>query len=155
MTFPQIELRVLDPRLHGWGLPSFQTAAAAAVDLHACLDAPLALDAGAPAHLIPAGIALSIADPHIAALIVPRSGQGHKRGLVLGNTVGVIDADYQGPILISAWNRNPPGTAPILITPGERIAQMLFIPILRPTFTVTERFSDTTARGAAGFGSTG
>ncbi len=155
MTRPRIELRVLDARLRDWGLPRFQTDMAAAVDLHACLEAPLALAAGAAAVLIPSGIALSIGDAGIAALIVPRSGLGHKKGLVLGNSVGVIDADYQGPVMISAWNRNPAGTAPIDILPGERIAQMLFVPVLRPEFLVTDQFSESTARGAGGFGSTG
>jgi dUTP pyrophosphatase len=152
---PSIELRILDPRLHGWGLPRYQTAHAAGIDLHACLDTPLALSPGDPAQLIPAGFALLIANPHIAALIVPRSGLGHRKGLVLGNSTGVIDADYAGPILISAWNRAPPGTDPIIIAPGDRIAQMLFVPILRPSFTVVDSFSQTTARGDGGFGSTG
>jgi dUTP pyrophosphatase len=152
---PHIELRVLDPRLHDWGLPAHQTDMAAAVDLVACLDGPLTIEAGSPAVLIPSGLAILIGDPHITALIVPRSGMGHKRGLVLGNTVGVIDADYAGPVLISAWNRNAPGTPPIVVAPGERIAQMLFVPILRPHFTIIDSFSRTTARGAGGFGSTG
>ncbi len=152
---PTIELRVLDARLHVWGLPSHQTDMAAAVDLVACLDAPLALEAGGPAVLIASGLSMLIGDPHITALIVPRSGMGHKRGLVLGNSVGVIDADYAGPVLISAWNRNAPGTPPIVVSPGERIAQMLFVPILRPRFTVIDSFSRQTGRGAGGFGSTG
>jgi dUTP pyrophosphatase len=152
---PIIELRVLDPRLHAWGLPAHQTAMAAAVDLHACIDAPLSLPAGGPAVLIPSGLSMLIGDPHITALIVPRSGLGHKKGLVMGNGVGVIDADYAGPVLISAWNRNAAGTDPILIQPGERIAQMLFVPILRPIFNVTDAFSRATARGEGGFGSTG
>lgn len=146
---------VLDARLHDWGLPTYQTEMAAAIDLHACLDAPLSLAAGSPAELIPAGFALLIGDPAVTALIVPRSGMGHRRGLVLGNTVGVIDADYTGPVLISAWNRNPPGTAPIVVTPGERIAQMLFVPVLRPNFQVTTAFAQPTKRGAGCFGSTG
>jgi dUTP pyrophosphatase len=152
---PTIELRVLDPRLHDWGLPAHQTDMAAAIDLHACIEAPLTLEPGTPAVLIPAGLSILIGDPHITALIVPRSGLGHRRGLVLGNSVGVIDADYAGPILISAWNRNALGTAPIVIAPGERIAQMLFVPILRPQFTVIDSFSQITTRGAGGFGSTG
>jgi dUTP pyrophosphatase len=152
---PKIELRVLDPRLHEWGLPAHQTEMAAAIDLHACVEGPLILEAGSAAVLIPAGLAILIGDAHITALIVPRSGTGHRRGLVLGNSVGVIDADYAGPILISAWNRNAPGTEPIVIAPGERIAQMLFVPILRPSFTVTDSFSQLTARGTGGFGSTG
>jgi dUTP pyrophosphatase len=152
---PTIELRVLDPRLHHWGLPAHQTDMAAAVDLVACLDEPLTIEAGSAAVLIPSGLSILIGDPHITALIVPRSGMGHKRGLVLGNSVGVIDADYAGPVLISAWNRNAPGTPPIVVSPGERIAQMLFVPILRPRFTVIDSFSRQTGRGAGGFGSTG
>ncbi len=152
---PTIELLVLDPRLHGWGLPAPQTDMAAAIDLYACVEAPVTLEAGSPAQLIPAGLSILIGDPHVTALIVPRSGMGHRRGLVLGNSVGVIDADYAGPVLISAWNRNAPGTAAIVIAAGERIAQMLFVPILRPIFTVTDSFSQRTSRGAGGFGSTG
>jgi dUTP pyrophosphatase len=128
---------------------------AAGIDLHACIDDTVTLPPGAPARLIPAGIAVHMADAHMAALIVPRSGLGHKKGLVVGNLVGVIDADYLGPIMISAWNRSAPGSAPIVIAPGERIAQMLFVPILRPGFRVVEAFSCSTARGEGGFGSTG
>ena len=152
---PAIELRVLDARLHDWGLPRFQTEGSAGVDLHACVDDVVTLAPGSAALLIPSGVAILIGDPHIAALILPRSGTGHRRGLVLGNSVGVIDADYTGPVLISAWNRNPHGSAPIAIEPGERIAQMLFVPVLHPRFTVTDAFSRTTIRGAGGFGSTG
>lgn len=152
---PPIELRVLDKRLETWGLPRYQSEMAAAVDLHACLDAPLALEPGAPAQLIPAGIAIHIGHPNVAAIILPRSGLGHRKGLVLGNLLGLIDADYQGELLISTWNRNAPGTPPITIDPGERIAQMLFVPVLRPTFTTVETFSAATARQAGGFGSTG
>lgn len=155
MTAPPIELRVLDPRLHQWGLPTYQTALAAAIDLHACVDAPLHLLPGAAAVLVPSGLSMLIGDVNITALIVPRSGLGHRKGLVLGNTVGVIDADYAGPVLISAWNRNAAGTDPIVISPGDRIAQMLFVPILRPAFTVIDSFSRETGRGAGGFGSTG
>jgi dUTP pyrophosphatase len=146
---------VLDPRLHDWGLPRYQSDMAAGIDLHACIDDTVTLPPGAPARLIPAGIAVHMADAHMAALIVPRSGLGHKKGLVVGNLVGVIDADYLGPIMISAWNRSAPGSAPIVIAPGERIAQMLFVPILRPGFRVVEAFSCSTARGEGGFGSTG
>jgi dUTP pyrophosphatase len=150
-----IEVVVLDARLHAWGLPRYQSEMAAAIDLHACLDETLSLPPGAPAQLIPAGLAVHMADPHMAALIVPRSGLGHKKGLVVGNLVGVIDADYLGPIMVSAWNRNPPGSDPLMIAPGERIAQMLFVPILRPGFRVVEAFSRSTSRGEGGFGSTG
>jgi dUTP pyrophosphatase len=151
----EIEVVVLDPRLHDWGLPRYQSDMAAGIDLHACIDDTVTLPPGAPARLIPAGIAVHMADAHMAALIVPRSGLGHKKGLVVGNLVGVIDADYLGPIMISAWNRSAPGSAPIVIAPGERIAQMLFVPILRPGFRVVEAFSCSTARGEGGFGSTG
>jgi dUTP pyrophosphatase len=103
----KIELRILDPRLPGWGFPRRGSNLAAGLDLHACLDRPLILQPQAPAVLISAGIAFHIGDPEWCALVLPRSGLGHKQGLVLGNTVGVIDADYEGPCLISAWNRNP------------------------------------------------
>ncbi len=149
-----IEVCVLDARLHEWGLPAYQSDHAAAIDLHACLDAPLELVAGAPAVLIPAGFALHIADPAVAALILPRSGLGHKKGLVLGNTAGLIDPDYTGPILVSAWNRNAAG-APIVLQPGERFAQMMFVPVIRPSLHRVEAFSMVSKRGIGGFGSTG
>lgn len=149
-----VELLVLDQRLHEWGLPAYQSASAAAVDLHACLDAPLDIAAGAPAALIPAGFAVHINDPGIAALVLPRSGLGHRKGLVLGNLVGLIDPDYTGPIMVSAWNRNVDGP-PIVLVPGERFAQMMFVPIVRPTLVAVDAFSADSARGAGGFGSTG
>jgi dUTP pyrophosphatase len=155
MGNPVIELKLLDQRLRQWGLPRYQTGQAAAIDLHACLDAPLELPPGAPPALVSSGIALHMADGGMAALVLPRSGLGHKKGLVLGNLVGLIDADYTGPILVSAWNRNPPGSEPITIAPGERFAQMVFVPILRPDFAVVEEFSIDSSRGAGGFGSTG
>ncbi|GGE07615.1 deoxyuridine 5'-triphosphate nucleotidohydrolase [Gemmobacter megaterium] len=150
-----MQIKVLDPRLQHWGLPAYQTAGAAAVDLFACIDAPLRIAPQTPAVLVRSGIALSFGDFSFAALVLPRSGAGHKRGLVMGNTVGLIDPDYTGEILISAWNRNGPGTDPIVIEPGERIAQMIFVPVVRPDFTVVTEFSEQTARGAGGFGSTG
>jgi dUTP pyrophosphatase len=152
---PHIEVKIIDPRLNNWGLPNYQSAMAAAIDLYACIDQPLSLKAGDPAQLISAGIAIHMANPHMVALIAPRSGSGHKKGLVLGNSVGVIDADYSGTIFISAWNRSAPGTDPIVIEPGERIAQMIFVPILRPVFDTVENFSTDSERGAGGFGSTG
>ena len=152
---PSVAVKILDPRLLDWGLPAYQSAMAAAIDLHACIDAPLALAPLSPAHLIPSGIAIHMADPHMAALIVPRSGLGHKKGLVVGNLVGVIDADYMGPIMVSAWNRSAAGTDPIVIAPGDRIAQLIFVPILRPTLEVVDDFAQATARGEGGFGSTG
>ena len=151
----QVELVVLDPRLHDWGLPTYQSAMAAAIDLHACLDAPLPIPPGRAPALIPAGFAIHMADPAMAALILPRSGMGHRRGLVLGNLVGLIDPDYTGPILVSAWNRNPPGAEPIVLQPGERFAQLLFVPILRPALAMVDAFSTASTRGAGGFGSTG
>lgn len=147
-----VELKVLDARLHGWGLPRYQSDMAAAIDLHACLDAALTLESGAPPMLISAGFAVHMAAPGMAAMVLPRSGLGHRKGLVLGNLVGLIDPDYTGPILVSAWNR---GAAPIILEPGERFAQMVFVPILRPRFTVVAEFSGASARGAGGFGSTG
>lgn len=152
---PCVEVRVLDPRLRDWGLPRYQSDMAAAIDLYACLDVPLRLAAGAPPALISSGIAVHMADPGMAALVLPRSGLGHKQGLVLGNLVGLIDPDYTGPVLVSAWNRNPPGGPDVEILPGARFAQMMFVPVLRPTFAVVESFSEASARGAGGFGSTG
>ena len=150
-----IEIVILDERLRAWGLPRYQSEMAAAIDLHACLDEAIHLVPGSPAQLVPAGFALHMGQSGMTALIVPRSGLGHKQGLVLGNLVGVIDADYTGPVMVSAWNRAAPGLPPVVIQPGDRIAQMMFVPILRPAFTVVEAFARTTARGAGGFGSTG
>ncbi len=150
-----IEVKILDPRIHEWGLPRHHSEMAAAIDLFACIEGPLSIAPDTPAHLIPAGIAIHIGDPGYTALIVPRSGLGHRAGLVMGNLVGVLDADYMGPVMISAWNRNPSGSEPIVIQPGDRIAQMLFVPVARPSFAVVDAFSGQSARGAAGFGSTG
>jgi dUTP diphosphatase len=155
MANPRVELKVLDPRLKEWGLPQYQSEMAAAVDLHACLDAPLELLPGAPAALVPSGIAVHMADPGLAALVLPRSGLGHRKGLVLGNLVGLIDPDYTGPVLVSVWNRNASGSDPIVLMPGERFAQMVFVPVVRPQFAVVEAFSLPSERGAGGFGSTG
>lgn len=150
-----MQIKVLDARLFDWGLPQFQTAGAAAIDLFACVDDVVCIEAQQPAILIKSGVAISFGDPSVAGLILPRSGLGHKNGLVLGNTVGLIDSDYAGEILISVWNRNPLGSSPIEIAPGERIAQLVFVPIVRPQFDVVEDFSLKTERGAGGFGSTG
>ena len=152
---PKIEIKVLDRRLHDWGLPRYQSAMAAAIDLYACVDTPVTLAAGAPAQLISSGIAVHLADPHLAAIVVPRSGLGHRTGLVMGNLMGVIDADYTGTVIISVWNRSASGTAPIVIEPGDRIAQMMFVPIVRPHFAVVDDFSAVSSRGSGGFGSTG
>ncbi len=148
---PDVEVKLLDPRLREWGLPRYQSDAAAAIDLHACLDAPVTINPGDAPALISAGFAVHIADPHVAALILPRSGLGH-RGLVLGNLVGLIDPDYTGPIMVSAWNR---GAAPMVLNPGDRFAQMMFVPVVRPALREVDGFSKVTARGAGGFGSTG
>jgi dUTP pyrophosphatase len=152
----KIELQILDPRLPGWGFPSRGSSLAAGLDLHACLDIPLVLAPQASPALISAGIAFRIGDPEWCALVLPRSGLGHKRGLILGNTVGVIDADYEGPCLISAWNRNPAqGGESIEIQPGDRIAQLVFTRITRPELVVVPSFASAPGRQAAGFGSTG
>ncbi|MCJ2084061.1 dUTP diphosphatase [Methylobacterium sp. J-090] len=151
-----VDLRLLDDRLTGWGFPHWGSAGAAGLDLHACLDAPLTLASQDPAVLIPAGFALVIRDPSWCGLIYPRSGLGHRDGLVLGNGVGVIDADYTGPLMISAWNRNPAPGAPLVIAPGDRIAQLVFTRITRPGFTVVDGPAEAgSGRGAGGFGSTG
>lgn len=151
----QVEIKVLDDRLHEWGLPSYQTGGAAAVDLFACVHTEALIYPQAPAVLIPSGFAMFCGATTLAALVLPRSGLGHKKGLVMGNSVGLIDADYTGEVFISAWNRNPPGSDPIVVQPGERIAQMMFVPVLHPEFTIVEDFSGLTGRGAGGFGSTG
>lgn len=152
----KIELKILDPRLPGWGFPSRGSPLAAGLDLHACIDEPLVLNPQAPAILVSAGIAFRIGDPEWCALILPRSGLGHKRGLVLGNAVGVIDADYEGPCLISAWNRNPEqGGEAIEIHPGDRIAQLVFTRIVQAELTIVSSFSRQGSRHEAGFGSTG
>jgi dUTP diphosphatase len=152
----KIELQILDSRLPGWGFPSWGSSLAAGLDLHACIDDPLDLEPQAPAVLISAGVAFRIGEPDWCALVLPRSGLGHRHGLVLGNAVGVIDADYEGPCLISAWNRNPPQSgAGITIRPGDRIAQLVFSRIARPEFAVVPGFSGTGDRAAGGFGSTG
>jgi dUTP pyrophosphatase len=151
-----IEIKVLDARLHEWGLPKYQTPLAAAIDLFACIDQPLQLQPQNAAVLIPSGIALHMDSLDFCAVILPRSGLGHKKGLVLGNSVGLIDADYTAQCFISVWNRNPAGSnAVITIQPGERIAQMMFLPVVRPEFKVVDEFSATSQRGGGGFGSTG
>ena len=157
MSLPdEIEIRVLDARLNDWGLPRYQTALAAGLDLIACLEAPLTLAPQAPAVLIPSGLALHMNAEGLCAMVLPRSGLGHKKGLVLGNGVGLIDADYTAQLYISAWNRNPADSGlAITVQPGERIAQLVFVPVLRPALRVVDQFSAGSARGAGGFGSTG
>ena len=147
----EIELKILDGRLGAeFPLPDYATALSAGMDLRAMIDAPLTLAPG-EAQLIPTGLALHIGDPELCAMILPRSGLGHKQGLVLGNLVGLIDADYQGPLMVSAWNR---GQNPVSIAPGDRIAQLVFMPVARTRFRIVEEFEQS-ARGAGGFGHTG
>jgi dUTP pyrophosphatase len=154
-----VALKILDPRLPGWGFPHYGSDLAAGLDLHACIEEPLVMRPQAPAVLISAGIALRIGDPHWCALVLPRSGLGHREGLVLGNAVGVIDADYEGACLVSAWNRNPVGAGGeaegILINPGDRIAQLVFTRIARAEFRIVSDFGVASGRQAGGFGSTG
>ncbi|MCE7950362.1 MAG: dUTP diphosphatase [Xanthomonadales bacterium PRO7] len=146
-----VELKILDPRVGAEiPLPAPATAGSAGMDLRAVLDAPLTLAPGASA-LIPTGIAIHIGDPGYCAVILPRSGLGHKHGIVLGNLTGLIDADYQGPLMISCWNR---AQAPYTIAPGERIAQLVFVPVARAQFRLVEEFA-VSERGAGGFGHTG
>ena len=146
-----VQLKVLDPRI-GREIPppDYATAGAAGLDLRACLDAPLTLAAG-ETTLIPTGIAIHIDDPGLAAVLLPRSGLGHKHGIVLGNLVGLIDSDYQGPVFVSCWNR---GGAPFTIEVGERIAQMVFMPVVQARFEHVKEF-EASARGAGGFGHSG
>ena len=144
-----IDLKVLDPRI-AEHLPAYATAGSAGLDLRACLDAPLVLAPG-QAHLIPTGLAIHIGDPGLAAMLLPRSGLGHKHGIVLGNLVGLIDSDYQGPLMVSCWNR---GSATVTIEPMERIAQMIIVPVVQASFRRVESF-DASHRGEGGFGSTG
>lgn len=146
-----VELKILDPRLGAdFPLPQYATDGAAGLDLRACLDAPLTLAPGAVA-LIGTGFALHIADPGLAAVLLPRSGLGHRHGIVLGNLVGLIDSDYQGEVKVSCWNR---GAAPFTVEPGERIAQLVLVPVVQARFEVVDEFTPT-ARGAGGFGHTG
>jgi dUTP diphosphatase len=146
-----IEMRVLDARLgRDFPLPDYATAASAGMDLRAMIDAEMTLAPG-ETSLIPTGIAIHIGDPGLCAVILPRSGLGHKHGFVLGNLVGLIDADYQGPLMVSGWNR---GGAAFTIAPGDRIAQLVFLPVARVALQVVAEFADS-ARGSGGFGHTG
>ncbi len=146
----QIDVKILDPRMAGQ-LPAYATAGSAGLDLRACLDAPLTLAPNAW-QLVPTGLAIHLADPGYAAMILPRSGLGHKHGIVLGNLVGLIDSDYQGQLMVSAWNRSD---VPFTIEPMERIAQMVIVPVVQASFNVVEDFAATSERGAGGYGSTG
>jgi dUTP pyrophosphatase len=155
LSTPQFELKILDERVREWGLPNYQTDMSAGIDMYACIDGPLELRPQADAVLVPTGIAILMNDPNVVAFLLARSGLGHKKGVVLGQSVGTIDADYTNQILVSTWLRTPPGSESVVINPGDRIAQLVFLPILRPTLQVVEEFSATTARGMGGFGSTG
>ena len=147
----RIQLRILDPRLGSdFPLPDHATPGSAGVDLRACIDAPLTVSPG-ETTLVPTGMAIHIGDPGLAALILPRSGLGHKNGIVLGNLVGLIDSDYQGQIMVSCWNR---GSEPFVLEPGVRLAQMIFMPVQQVQFDVVSEFT-ATQRGAGGFGHTG
>ena len=144
-----LDVKILDPRLRD-KLPQYSTAGAAGLDLRACIDRPLELAPGA-AELVPSGIAIHLADPGLAAMVVPRSGLGHKHGIVLGNLVGLIDSDYQGQVMVSLWNRSG---AAFTVNPMDRIAQLVVLPVVQVKLNVVEEFA-ASRRGAAGFGSTG
>lgn len=144
-----VALKVLDERMRAH-LPAYATPGSAGLDLRACLDAPLVLAPGAT-HLVPTGLAIHIGDPGLAAVILPRSGLGHKHGIVLGNLVGLIDSDYQGQLMVSTWNR---GDTPFTLEPMERLAQLVIVPVVQARFEEVQDFS-ASERGAGGFGSTG
>jgi len=147
----RLEVRILDPRIaREYPLPQYATQGSAGVDLRACIDAPLELKPG-DTQLIPSGIAIHLEDAGYAAIVLPRSGLGHKHGIVLGNLVGLIDSDYQGQVFVSCWNR---GREPFVVNPMERIAQMVVVPVVQVELNVVESF-DESSRGAGGFGSTG
>lgn len=146
-----IQVKILDQRIgNEFPLPHYATEGSAGMDLRACIDAPMEILPG-ETQLIPTGISIYMGDPSMAAVILPRSGLGHKHGIVLGNLVGLIDSDYQGPLMVSCWNR---GSEPFMLHIGERLAQLVFVPVLQPTFEVVEEF-ESTERGEGGFGSSG
>ena len=148
---PPLRVRILDARLgRDWPLPAYATEGSAGLDLRACVDAPLVLEPGR-AELIPTGLSIWLEDPGLAAMILPRSGLGHKHGIVLGNLVGLIDSDYQGQLMVSCWNR---GSTAYVVQPGERIAQLVVVPVVQVELEVVEDFAATT-RGEGGFGSSG
>lgn len=146
-----IQLKILDSRIgNEFALPEYATAGSAGLDLRACLDAPMQLAPG-ETRLLPTGLAVFIANPQLAAVILPRSGLGHKHGIVLGNLVGLIDSDYQGELKVSCWNRS---VDHFTIEPGDRIAQLVFVPVVQVEFSIVQEFS-ATERGSSGFGSSG
>jgi dUTP pyrophosphatase len=144
-----IDLKIIDARMRDQ-LPSYATPGSAGLDLRACIEAPITIEPGST-HLIPTGLAIHIADPAYAAMILPRSGLGHKHGIVLGNLVGLIDSDYQGELMVSTWNR---GATAFVLNPMERLAQLVIVPVLQVGFRVVDAFEESD-RGAGGFGSTG
>ncbi len=147
----RVQLRILDPRIgRDYPLPQYATEGSAGVDLRAMVEAPVALQPG-DTHLVPTGMAIYLADPGYAAMVLPRSGLGHKHGIVLGNLVGLIDSDYQGQLFVSVWNR---GQSAFTINPGERIAQLIVVPVVQVQFEVVDEFA-ATQRGEGGFGSSG
>jgi dUTP pyrophosphatase len=151
MPHRSIQLKILDNRLDNeFALPGYATAGSAGIDLRACVEAPLTLAPG-QTELVPSGLAVHIEDPSLAAVILPRSGLGHKHGIVLGNLVGLIDSDYQGQVFVSCWNR---GHDSFVIEPGARLAQMVFVPVVQAEFEIVEEFTSS-ERGAGGFGHTG
>jgi len=145
----KVDVKIIDARLHAL-MPAYATPGSAGLDLRACLEAPMVLAPNAW-QLVPTGMALHLADPNFAALILPRSGLGHKHGIVLGNLVGLIDSDYQGQLMVSAWNRSP---SPFTIEPMERIAQLVIVPVVQAQFNLVDSFV-ASARGEGGYGSTG
>ncbi len=146
-----LDVRILDPRIgREFPLPAYATAGSAGLDLRACIDGPLQLQPDR-AELISTGLAIHVADPHLAAMILPRSGLGHKHGIVLGNLVGLIDSDYQGPLMVSCWNR---GAESFTVQPGERIAQLVVVPVVQVELNVVSDFA-VSQRGSGGFGHSG
>lgn len=145
----KIDVKILDARLRDQ-LPHYATPGSAGLDLRACIDAPITLQPG-QTELVPTGMAIHLADPGLAAVVLPRSGLGHKHGIVLGNLVGLIDSDYQGQIFVSTWNR---GNTPFVLNPMERLAQLVIVPVMQVGFNIVTDF-DASGRGAGGFGSTG
>jgi len=144
-----IDIKILDPRMKEQ-LPAYATTGSAGLDLRACIAEPITIEPGTT-HLIPTGLAIHLADPGYAAMILPRSGLGHKHGIVLGNLVGLIDSDYQGELMVSTWNR---GSTAFVLNPMERLAQLVIVPVMQVGFNVVDSF-DSSERGAGGFGSTG
>lgn len=149
MSPPCIDLRILDERIRSF-LPAYATPGSAGLDLRACVDTVTTIAPG-DTVLVPTGIAIHIGDPGLAAMILPRSGLGHKHGIVLGNLVGLIDSDYQGPLMVSCWNRGP---EPFVLNPLDRLAQLVIVPVVQAAFSIVSEFEEST-RGTAGFGSSG